>query len=260
MKAVPLIVIGTVFASMFVCAQNQLNREDEWEVTSNEGLGLYHLGDFANAESKLTDALREAEQFGERDPRLWRSLSNLAMVCQDRGKFIEAEKLMRRSLELDERFLPPNDTEIAIALNNLASVLHATARDSEADPLLRRALTIMEQPATAQDDKTRAAILNSLGLTLLNLGEKARAEPVLRRAEGLFESSTGESLETAKMLNNLAVLHRAEHEYATAEAELKRALPIYEKTLGEDHPQFAVLLGNLFTILAEQKRYADGEP
>jgi tetratricopeptide (TPR) repeat protein len=258
MKAAPLIVIGMIVSTVFVYAQTD---ERKWELTSSDALDLYHRGVLSEAEERFSAALHEAEQFGEQDPRLWSTLSNLAVVRRDRGDFAGAEKLMRKVLELREHYSAPHNQELAIELNNLAAVLHSMARDSEADPLLRRALTIMEQPVSEGDQKTRAAILNSLGLTLLSLGEKARAEPVLRRAVGLFQSSgDAGSLDAARALNNLAVLHRATHEYATAEAELKQALPMYQQQLGADHPQLIPLLGNLFSVLAEQKRYAEGEP
>ncbi len=257
MKAVSLIAIGMIFSTVFVYAQTD---QQNWEVASRDALGLYRSGALSEADARFSVALQDAEHFGEQDSRVWSTLSNLAMVRRDRGDFAGAEKLMRQVLELRERYSAPHDQELAIMLNNLAAVLHSMARDSEADPLLRRALTIMEDPVSAGDQRTRAAILNSLGLTLLNLGEKARAEPVLRRAVGLFQAGSGAgSLDAAKALNNLAVLHRATHEYATAEQELKQALPMYQQQLGDHHPQLIALLGNLFSVLAEQKRYAEGE-
>ncbi len=185
------------------------------------------------------------------------------MVRQERGDFAAAENLMRRVLELRERYsAPPTIQELrSQAEQPRRRPPFNGARDSEADPLLRRALTIVEEPLSTGDQRTRAAILNSLGLTLLNLGEKARAEPVLRRAVALFKLSGGaDSLDAAKALNNLGVLHRATHEYATAEQELKQALPMYRQQLGDNHPQLIALLGNLFSVLAEQKRFAEGEP
>jgi tetratricopeptide (TPR) repeat protein len=258
MKAASLIAIGMILSAVFVYAQTG---EHRWEVASSEGLDLFQRGALAEADARFSAALQEAEQFGEQDPRLWSTISNLAMTRQERGDFSGAEKLMRRVLELRERYSAPHDQELAIELNNLAAVLHSIARDAEADPLLRRALTIVEEPAFSGDQRTRAAILNSLGLTLLNLGEKARAEPVLRRAVALFQASGGaDSLDAAKALNNLAVLHRATHEFATAEQEFKQALPMYQQQLGDNHPQLIPLLGNLFSVLAEQKRFAAGEP
>jgi tetratricopeptide (TPR) repeat protein len=258
MKAAPLIVIGMIFSTVFVYAQAD---EHKWEIASGDAFASYQRGALSDAEARYSAALQEAERFGDQDPRLWSTLSNLSTVHRDRGDLPGAEKLMRRVLELRERYFAPHDQELAIALNNMAATLHAMARDGEADPLLRRALTIMEEPASAGDQRTRAVILNSLGVTLLNLGEKARAEPVLHRAVALFQSSDGaDSLDAAKALNNLAVLHRATHEYATAEQELKQALPIYQQQLGGDHPQLAMLLGNLFSVFAERKRYSEGEP
>jgi len=92
-------------------------------------------------------------------------------------------------------------------------------------------------------------------------GQKARAEPALRRSVALLEESEGEDgLNTARAANNLATVYLDTQQYAKAEAEMTRALPIYEKRLGTYDPETAQAYSNMFTILVAEHRAAEGEP
>lgn len=237
--------------------ENQTN-EKRWQIFNTVGVQLIDGGVYGLAETRLRSALVEAERFGERDFRLWATLSNLAFVCQERGELPEAERLYRRVLELRERYLGPDHPAVAASLNNLTATLHLLGRNAEADPLLRRALIIAE---TVEDTNLTASILNSLGAVLLDLDEPARAQPILRRAMAMFEKSEGaDSLDVGKTHNNLGTVYIAEGELGRAEAELTLAASIYEKNLGPEHPLLGTVLANVYILMATGKRFDDGEP
>ena len=65
----------------------------------------------------------------------------------------------------------------------------------------------------------------------------AEAEDVaiiaLKKAENTFGSNHATMV---TLLNNLAVMYRAQERYSEAEPLFKRALTRYEKALGPDHP------------------------
>jgi tetratricopeptide (TPR) repeat protein len=249
------VALLTVFSAALINAQAP---SSEWLPLNHEGLRLSKIPDYAAAEQAFRSALAEAERFGEQDSRFAETLSNLAVIRREQGDLDQAEKLIRRAVELREKYAGADSRELAWALNNLGAILHAAGRDAEADPVLRRALLIAE---TAGDDKLIGPILNGLGLSLMDQGEAARAEPVLRRALAIFEKSSGsDSLEVGRAANNLGMLYCLNREYAKAETELRRALQLYEKHVDPEHPFLAVTLNNLFTILADEKRFDEGEP
>jgi len=248
------VLLLTAFSAVFVLGQD----DARWHDLTSEGLRLSKVPNYPVAEVRFRAALEEAEKWGEADHRLWLSLSNLALMRENQGDLVEAEKLSRRALELREKYLGPEHAELAAVLHNLAGVYIYQARYSEADPLLRRALLIAEHSG---DERQVATILNSLGLNLMNSGQRARAEPVLRRSLALFERlDDGESVDVGKVVNNLSMLYRFDGKPGKAETELKRALPIFEKNLGPGHPQVASTLNNLFTVIAEQHRHDEAEP
>ncbi|MCA8902441.1 MAG: tetratricopeptide repeat protein, partial [Hyphomonas sp.] len=56
----------------------------------------------------------------------------------------EAEPLMRRALDIDEKSYGPDHPRVAIRLNNLATLLRDTGRLEQALPLMRRAVAILQ--------------------------------------------------------------------------------------------------------------------
>jgi hypothetical protein len=65
-------------------------------------------------------------------------------LLQDSNRLAEAEPLVRRGLEIDEKSYGPEHPNVAVALNNinLAVLLRDTNRLAEAEPLMRRAVII----------------------------------------------------------------------------------------------------------------------
>jgi tetratricopeptide (TPR) repeat protein len=151
---------------------------------------------------------------------------------------------------------PPNQT--AVDLNNQGVALRLALRPAEASDAFLRALKIAEETG---GERLLATVLGGLGATLVDQGEFARAEPVLRRSLALFEKTAGpDSIEAGEAANNLAMVYRKNGELAQAEAQLERALPLMENHLGRDSPTLALALKNMFIVLAEQKRWDDAEP
>ncbi|MEK6301223.1 MAG: toll/interleukin-1 receptor domain-containing protein [Acidobacteriota bacterium] len=176
------------------------------------------------------------------------------------GSFAEAEALVRRALEIDERSFGPYHRGVATALNNLAQLLQATKRLSEAEPLMRRALEI-DKRTFGPDHPVVARDLNNLAQLLQATNRLPEAEPLMRRALELDEQSSGpEHPVVARDLNNLALFLQATNRFADAEPLMRRALEIDEQTCGPDHPVVARDLNNLALLLQDTNRLAEAEP
>ncbi len=186
----------------------------------------------------------------------WADSSRLAQQHQDTGDLATAEQLRRDALRSAEQMLGRDHKQVAVLLSNLGVTLRLEERDQEAYALSLRALAIAK---ASNDKRLLATVLNGLGLALWN--EPARAEPVLRRSLALFEQADGDdSLDTAKVENNLASLYSNQHQHAKALELMTRALPLYEKYLDPEDPSLALALANMFAILSEQRRAEEGEP
>jgi tetratricopeptide (TPR) repeat protein len=69
----------------------------------------------------------------------------LAKLYQDQRKYEEAEPLLKRALQINEKRLGPEHPNTATSLNNLALLYQAQGKYEEAEPLLKRALQINGQ-------------------------------------------------------------------------------------------------------------------
>lgn len=184
----------------------------------------------------------------------WVELARGASQRQNADDLPGAEALRREALQLAEKQLGTEDKQLTPLLGDLAMSLHFEARDAEAEPIAHRAFFIAKESG---DRRLTGLMLNILGVVLSGEGQKARAEPVLRRSVALLQP---DSLDFARAANNLATLYLDTHQYAKAQQEMALALPVYERHLGPNDWEFAVALGNMFTVLASDHRAAEGEP
>ena len=73
-------------------------QETRWDSIMADAAKAYQQADYAQAKKLLLAALKEAEKFGEQDPRFATSLNNLAELYRAQGKYAQAEPLYRRAL------------------------------------------------------------------------------------------------------------------------------------------------------------------
>ena len=146
-------------------------------------------GEFAEANKAALSAVAEAEKSG-RDANLATSWNNLGALYCDAGRYAEAEKLLRRALDLWDKVINSVHPEVPQGLNNLAVLYLRTGRVKEAEPLLVRVLEIREK-TLPPDHKDIAEVLNNLGELHRDQGRYVEAEPLYRRAVGIWEKALG---------------------------------------------------------------------
>ncbi len=104
-------------------------------------------------------------------------------------------------------------------------------------------------------------LMNEVGRYWKTLAEWSRAEPLMRRALAIYESTLGrEHPFVAIGLNNLAQLLQATNRLAEAEPLMRRALAIDEAAYGPKQPSVARDLNNLAGLLHATNRLAEAEP
>ncbi len=191
-------------------------------------------------------------------PHLAISLSRIANLYHDQGRYAEAEQLYLRSLAVREEQLGGNHANTSTSINNLAELYRDQGRYEEAEPLFLKALTISEKQSNYSDI---SAILNNLANVYQSMGRYDEAEPLYVRSLAIREKQLGaDHPDTATSLNNLAGLYRATGRYIEAEPLFSRSLAISEKQLGVNHPDTANSLNNLAGLYGSMSRYAEAEP
>jgi len=176
------------------------------------------------------------------------------------GKYEEAEKPLKRSLEICEKALGPDHPDVATCLNNLALLYKSQGKYAKTEPLHKRSLKIWEK-ALGPDHPQVAISLNNLAALYKAQGRYSEVEPLYKRSLKIFEKALGpDHPHVATSLNNLALLYNSQGKYAEAEPLYRQSLKIFEKALGPDHPDVATSLNNLALLYKSQGKYAKTEP
>lgn len=182
--------------------------EGAWKRFYDAGTAAYNRGDRNEAARQFELALKEAQAFGELDPRLATTLAWVAELYRSQRRFSEAEPLVRRAIEIDEKTNGPDHPNVAMSLNSLALLYHNQGRQGEIEPLLKRALAIFEK-SSGPEHPFVATNLNNLGMLYRNQGRIEEAEPLLRRALAIREKVLGAAHpETVMSRSNLALIQK----------------------------------------------------
>lgn len=113
-------------------------------------------------------------------------------------------------------------------------------------------LSFAADQAMAREDETGAQLCNELGYHLHSMGDYQVARPYYEKALEIRKKVLGdEHPDTAKSLNNLAMLCYDENDFEEAARLMRQALAIYRKVLGDGHPDTKTMIANLEAI--EQK-------
>ncbi|CAM9846324.1 unnamed protein product [Ectocarpus sp. 4 AP-2014] len=209
---------------------------------------LLASGQYDQAEEGLRQQLSEAEnnkQGVEDDDnnKFRRALlgvntarSNLGFVLREQGRYVEADRLCLRDIEMGEGTLGPDHPDVAIRLNNRAELLRAQGKFDEAEPLYVRAIAIGEK-VLGKEHPDLATWLNNLAGLLYNQGRFNEAELLFERCLSIREEALGlDHPAVATVLNCQAGLLTAQGKYDEAGIVYMRSLAIREKALGPDHP------------------------
>ena len=166
--------------------------------------------------------------------------------------YLAASAQLKESLQNREGRLAADQKAVTDAAFFLGQSLYGEGKYRESATAFQRCLQLRP------DDRV---VLNDLGVSLMQAGDYACAEPLYRRALAIAEKALGpDHPDVATDLNNLAELLQAKGEYAGAEPLYRRALAIREKALGPDHPNVATSLNNLALLLQAKGDYGAAEP
>ncbi len=159
-------------------------QDTRWDSIMADAWKAYQQADYAEAEKLLLAALKEAEKFGNQDPRLPTSLNNLAELYLTQGKYAQAEPLYQRALAIREKALGPEHPDVATSLNNRALLYDEQGKYAQAEPLYQRALAVLEK-ALGPEHPQVATVLENYATLLRKLSRDAEADEMEARAQAI---------------------------------------------------------------------------
>lgn len=150
--------------------------EQDWQVLTALGEAALQQKNFTLAEQQFAAALKQADDFKPSDPRLGRSLNNLATVQNALGQTEAAEPLLQRALKIWQAAPAGNELQLATTLHNLAGIAYGKGDQQAAVELLKQALALREKALPADH-----AALKRTRKSLATLGQaparQAAAKP-----------------------------------------------------------------------------------
>lgn len=160
------------------------------------------------------------------------SLTGLAMIDVDQGKYTEAEPLLERSLMILSNALNPNDRYLADVIMNLAECYNSQGKYSQAEPLYKRALEIRRHKLS-ENHPELAESSYTLGSFYSERGKYSEAEPLFKQALAIWEQES-DKRDAATGLDALSALYREEGNLAEAERYLNLAWEIHKDFIIRD--------------------------
>ena len=165
--------------------------------------------DYPKAQKSCAIAIEQSERMAPGSKEHTRSLSNLAWVYYDQGKYADAESLFKRALALRENALGPEHEYVSVSLQNLADVYERQGRYADAENAIKRE-TAIDEKSDGAESTSMASDLGSLARIYALEGKYADAEQLAKRALAIDEASSepgygAKGLGTTEQLHNLAL-------------------------------------------------------
>src|SRR5215208_2262177 len=195
----------------------------------------------------------------DREPLVQAELyQTLGGIYERLGKFEQADKLLRTSIDTRRSLLPANSPEIARGVTALARLRSDQARFDEAERLAREALALARATPGA-DDAQIADATEAVGEILEQRGEYDQAIAMLQDAVTLRSKPGADPSDLAATLYELANVNFYAGHLDVSESLNQRTLTLHRGVHGDAHPLVAEDLINLGAIQYERGKYVDAE-
>ncbi|CAB9505254.1 Kinesin light chain [Seminavis robusta] len=170
------------------------------------------------------------------------------------GDYVEATKLYRKSLSIQEEALGSRHAEVAETYSNLGMALHRHGDYRGASLAHDKAIDILES-CYGRDHPRTAKAYHSLGSVFLCTEQFEDALAVFQKCLSIREIALGEHPETAATLASMGWVRACQGKHNRAIGMYKQCLGIQKTTLGADHPDTAGTCVSIANSLLEKKRY-----
>lgn len=265
------------------------------KLQNNLAVLLREQGDSGDAEKLYKDslALREKAE-GPDGLGVAASLNNLARVYREQERFEEAEPLLKRSLAIVMKAPNATPEQRVSASKNLGFLYRELGEPEQAEPLYEQALKLQESKSGIDDlsiidtlsdmgqmyqelsvyDKARQSYERAIALcdkanrpdndperlkVSSRLEETYRQESDFTKAIELNEKEqkavSGDKIQLAKKLNDLALLYKEQGEFDKARAAFERALELS----GTNTETGTTYLNNLAHMYAEHNNLTEAK-
>lgn len=143
-----LYMVSIVSGCQYAKRSRQLTadeRNQSWHAHYHDGWMAIRVGDHAQAQQHLTEALRHATHFDSADRRLPETLDDLGLVYFQLGKDFEAEQMQGQAVTELLLAKGARDPDLPIFIARLGYIYQRQGRPSEISPIQEQPYMIFEK-------------------------------------------------------------------------------------------------------------------
>jgi non-specific serine/threonine protein kinase/serine/threonine-protein kinase len=248
-------------ASQRLASFTPAQAEVEAAVRAVIGQTYRSLGLYDRAEPHLRRALDlRRQRLGENSPDTLVSVTDLALLLNDRGQGPEAAAMLRDNLAAQERAAGPDSPDTLRTASALAWVLRDQGKSEEAEALFRRVLD-GNRRATGPDSARSVKAMTELAMVLIDARKLEPAEKFLDTAVDAGRRVLGERHpDFLYTLNTRGWLLYNQEKYNDAAAVFASVVNTAKQVMPPDHAWTMLWTSNLGWSLVNAGRFDEAEP
>ncbi|MDQ3047233.1 MAG: tetratricopeptide repeat protein [Bacteroidota bacterium] len=224
-------------------------------------LALFNLAMCYQKEGRYTDAeplfLKSlpvlAVAFGQSSIEYTRCFYMLAMLYIDMGRYADAEGMCAAAVNFYKEMLGQTSSDYLGSLGSMGVIYQGLGRYEKAEEIFV-ALINYYKSLPSYDQGTMVTLQNNLGELYRHMGNYPDAESVLT---DVLAISRENSLSSAMVLNNLALVKKALGKYSEAENNYKKAISIYKALNKTNHPDYTNPVNNMGELYRVMGRFQE---
>ena len=245
------ILVFFLFAQSFGQSWKELNDSLEY---------YYSKGDYTNGIAVGEKAIKAAkEEFGTMHSNYATTLTGLAGLYDETGKYEKAEPLYVESIEVFKKVSGTSHPDYASSLHNLATLYYSMGQYEKAELLFIESLGIRKK-ILGPTHTDYADCMNNLALLYHVMGQYEKAEPLYIESMGIRKKALGPTHEDyAQSLQNMGSMYQAMGQYEKAESLFVESMRIWKQKSDTSDPNYAANLNNLGSLYRSMGQYEKAE-
>ncbi|MGE3801542.1 MAG: tetratricopeptide repeat protein [Candidatus Kapaibacterium sp.] len=203
-------------------------------------------GEYSTAAKFAAQATTITEKLPNEKRTLAQLFGLLGTSLTEAGNYREAEKALKRSVELTAKASGKNSLDYAQSLEEFGSFCYQIKEFKEAEKVLKRALKLREH-LQGKGHRDTASTMGMLGAVYYGQIRYEEAEECFRYELEVLKRNAVTTMDigVATCMNNMATLLTQAEKYEEAITTFRQVLKIYEGIYGENHPDTGSILTNL---------------
>jgi serine/threonine protein kinase/tetratricopeptide (TPR) repeat protein len=203
------------------------------------------------------------------------AFNNLAIGLRAQGQPVEAEKALRRSVDIKAKLVgdfptvPKYRRQLAASLNNLALALGELKQREEASAALKQALTLQEKlvadfPGVPMYAVELAGTCSNMGRLVGDDGQLEQSLPWLKKSIEILDTAWRHNQQLIKVRESLCIAHWTRAMTLCGLERFQQALPDWDRALEMDDGRYRNLLrlkraSNLLNLKDHARGTADAQ-